>query len=119
MVRDRGTDSDIASKKPRIPNKQDSEILGVVVEILGGEHMTVKAEDGETYLATIRGKIKKRMWCRQGDLVLIVPWDFESKPRDGKKPRAHIVWRYTRTQQSWLESHGYINTQFSQDLQNI
>ncbi len=119
MPRDRGNQTDEANKKPHIPNKAENEILAVCTEILGGEHMTVKAENGQTYLGTIRGKIKKRMWVRAGDLIVIVPWDFETKPKEGKKMHAYIVWRYTRTQQSWLESHGYIKPEFQHDLQNI
>jgi translation initiation factor 1A len=111
--------SDEASKKPKIPNKKENEKLGVVIEILGGEHMTVKCENGETYLGVIRGKIKKRMWTRLNDLVIIVPWDFESKPREGKKRKAYIIWRYTRTQQSWLENHGFISDAFKAELANI
>jgi translation initiation factor 1A len=108
-----------ATRKPRIPDRRDAEILGVVTEVLGGEHMLVKAENGVVYMGVIRGKIKKRIWCRLGDLVVIVPWAFESAPKEGKKAKAHIVHRYTRTQQSWLESHGYINEAFQQELQNI
>jgi translation initiation factor 1A len=110
---------DLASKKPKIPNKQLNEILGVVTEIFGGEHMAVKAEDGQVYMGVIRGKIKKRMWTRLGDMVIIVPWDFESKPKEGKKPKAHIVWRYTRTQQTWLENHGYVSDEFRAEINNI
>jgi translation initiation factor 1A len=116
--RDRNT-QDSESKKPHIPNKRDNEMLGYVTEIMGGEHLIIKAEDGQLYMGTIRGKIKKRMWCRQNDLVVIVPWDFESKPKEGKKPHAYIVWRYTRTQQSWLEGHGYISPDFAAELSNI
>lgn len=115
---DQGQD-DLEHRRPKIPNKADNEILGVVTEILGGEHMAVKAEDGQVYLGVIRGKIKKRMWTRLGDLVILVPWDFESKPKEGKKPKAYIVWRYTRTQQSWLENHGYISSAFRNELANI
>jgi len=120
MPRDRNAaDQDEASKKPHIPIRSQGEILGVCTEILGGEHMVIKAENRLEYLGTIRGKIKKRMWVRQGDLVVIVPWDFESKPKEGKRPHAYIVWRYTRTQQSWLEGHGYIKPEFQTDLHNI
>lgn len=107
-----------ASKRPRIPNPRDGELLGVVVEIFGGEHMTVKGANGILYMGLIRGKIKKRMWCRAGDLVVIVPWDFETKSAE-RKPKAHIVWRYTKTQETWLSNHNYISQEFLQELQNI
>jgi translation initiation factor 1A len=92
--------------------------LGVVTEIFGGEHMAVKAEDGILYMGLIRGKIKKRMWCRVGDVVIIQPWYFETKT-EHRKPKAHIIWRYTRTQTTWLSNHRYLKQAFMDDIQNI
>ena len=105
-------------KRPRIPNYRNDELLGVCTEIYGGGHMAIKAEDGKTYLGVIRGKIRKRMWIRLGDLVLIQPW-YEMSTRKGKKPKAHIIWRYTRTQSNWLKNHRYIKKEFLNAMQNI
>ena len=49
------------------------------------------------------GKMKKRIWIREGDVVLVKPWEFQSDER------ADIVWRYTRTEANWLERRGYLN----------
>ncbi len=105
-------------KKPRIPDKRNNETLGVVTEIFGGGRMRVNAEDGKTYMGIIRGKLKKRMWVRVGDVVLITPWEFESK-RKGKLPKSHIIWRYTRTQTNWLVNHRVISKKFLSEMHNI
>ena len=106
-------------KRPRIPNYRNDELMGVCTEIYGGAHMSIKCEDGHTYMGLIRGKIQKRLWIRLGDLVLIQPWVGMSKPREGKKPKAHIIWRYTRTQANWLRNHNYIKGDFLEEIQNI
>jgi translation initiation factor 1A len=49
----------------------------------------------------IRGKIKRRMWIRDNDLVLVAPWDFQS----GK---ADIIWRYINAHQDKLRDDGYL-----------
>jgi translation initiation factor 1A len=108
-----------SSRLPRIPRSQDGEILGFVTEIYGGEHMAVKATNGTTYMGTIRGKIKKRMWCRAGDVVILSPWVGMSDPKGDKKPNAHIIWRYTKPQLNWLQSHNYLTDEFMLDMQNI
>lgn len=118
MPKNRRKSQTEVSKRPRIPNYRNDELLGVVVEIFGGEHMSVKGEDGTLYMGLIRGKIKKRMWCRVSDVVLIMPW-LEMTVRKDKKPKAHIIWRYTRTQVSWLENHNYLKAEFMEELQNI
>ncbi|WP_371806860.1 translation initiation factor eIF-1A [Candidatus Lokiarchaeum ossiferum] len=114
----RRNQADATPKRPRIPNYRNEEILGVVTEIYGGEHMSVKGEDGTLYMGLIRGKIKKRMWTRVGDLVILSPWYFETE-KEGKKRKAHIIWRYTRTQSTWLQNHNYIKKNFLEDMQNI
>ena len=118
MPKNRRRNQAEVTKRPRVPNRRNDEVLGVVAEIFGGEHMSVRAEDGETYMGLIRGKIKKRMWCRVGDVVIIMPWYFETR-RPGKKLKAHIIWRYTRTQTNWLKNHGYIKDSFLEDMYNI
>jgi len=118
MPKNRRRNQTEVTKRPRIPNYRNDELLGVCTEIYGGEHMQIKCEDGKTYLGLIRGKIKKRMWVRVGDVVLIMPWA-DMTVRKGKDPKAHIIWRYTRTQTNWLQNHRYIKPHFLEDMQNI
>lgn len=78
--------------------------------------MLIKCADGETRIGTIRGKIRKRMWCRLGDIVICVPWDWETQV-EGRHGKAYIVWRYTRNQVHWLENRNYLNDNL--DINNI
>lgn len=47
----------------------------------------MKCTDGKVRTYRIRGKIKRRMWIRDVNLVLVAPWDFQSE-------RVDIIWRY-------------------------
>lgn len=105
-----------STRRVRLPDKSQDEMFAMVVEIYGGDRMLLKCEDGVTRIGTIRGKIRKRMWCRLGDIVLIVPWDWETKV-EGKYEKALIVWRYTRTQITWLENNHYLNENL--DINNL
>ena len=104
------------SRKIRLPDRADDEMFAIVIEIYGGDRMLIRCEDGVNRIGTIRGKIRKRMWCRLGDLVICIPWDWETKV-EGKKQKALIVWRYTQTQVSWLRSRGHLNDEL--DINNI
>lgn len=57
--------------------------------------------DGVVRMGRIPGAMKKKIWIREGDVVIVVPWDFE----DGK---ADIIWKYTRPQIDWLDKKGYL-----------
>ncbi|MCD6511641.1 MAG: translation initiation factor eIF-1A [Thaumarchaeota archaeon] len=80
----------------------EGELLGRVIKLLGSDHVLVKCTDGKTRLCRIRGKLKRRIWVREGDVVLIAPWDF--KPDQ----RADILWRYKIAQVDWLKDNGYL-----------
>lgn len=83
----------------RIP--RGKEILGIVDNMLGANRLSVRCLDGKTRLARIPGKMKKRIWIRRGDIIIIVPWDFQDD-------KADVIWRYTSPQADWLERRGYL-----------
>jgi len=84
----------------RIPKQ--GEVLGLAVQMLGAGRIRVESEDGLTRICRIPGKLRKRVWIRLGDLVMIAPWKVQSDER------ADIIWRYTSTQTNWLRKKGYV-----------
>lgn len=83
-----------------LPSAND--ILGVAVKLLGYDRILVKCQDGHERLCRIRGKMKRRVWIREGDIVLVSPWDFQSDKR------GDLIWRYTRAQAEQLRRRGLI-----------
>ncbi|MGA2309470.1 MAG: translation initiation factor eIF-1A [Candidatus Bathyarchaeia archaeon] len=83
-----------------VPSAND--ILGVAIKLLGYDRILVKCQDGKERLCRIRGKMKRRVWIREGDVVLVSPWDFQSDKR------GDVFWRYTRAQAEMLRKKGYI-----------
>ncbi|MDH5754356.1 MAG: translation initiation factor eIF-1A [Candidatus Bathyarchaeota archaeon] len=79
-----------------------NDVLGIAVKLLGFDRVLVKCQDGHERLCRIRGKMKRRVWIREGDVVLISPWDFQSDKR------GDVIWRYTRSQAEWLRKKGYV-----------
>jgi len=86
----------------RIPKKQ--EVLGVVELMLGADKLKVKCDDNNTRICRIPGKLRKRVWIRTGDLVLVSPWKAQSEKR------GDVIFRYTHTQASWLKRKGFVKT---------
>jgi len=80
-----------------------NDVLCVAVRLLGFDRVMVKCQDGHERLCRIRGKMKRRVWIREGDVVLVSPWDFQSDSR------GDIIWRYTRSQADWLRRKGYLS----------
>lgn len=80
----------------------ENDVLCLAVKFLGFDRVTVRCQDGHERLCRIRGKIKRRVWIREGDVVLVSPWDFQSDSR------GDIIWRYTRAQADLLRRKGYL-----------
>ena len=80
----------------------EGQLLGVVTRMLGYDRVMVLGNDGKERLCRISGKLKRRVWIREGDVVLISPWDFQ------RDTRGDIVWRYTKNQAEWLRKNKYL-----------
>jgi translation initiation factor 1A len=61
-----------------------------------------ECQDGCRRLCRIRGKMKRRRWVREDDIVLISPWEFQSEDR------GDIFFRYTRNQAHWMRDKGIL-----------
>ena len=107
-------------KKPKKPNKKKkgqqiqqpefirvrtpkkNEVIGTVMQRLGGSRLSVACLDGNTRVCRIPGRLKKSLWVREGNIVLVEPWEFE-----GDK-KGDVVYRYNPTQVEWLKRKGYL-----------
>jgi len=89
----------------RIPVPAANDVLGIAIKLLGFDRIMVKCQDGHERLCRIRGKMKRRVWIRLGDIVLVSPWDFQSDVR------GDICGRYRKNQTAWLRSKGYLTMQ--------
>lgn len=82
-----------------------TDVVGVVTKLLGFDRVGVKCQDGKERICRIRGKMKRRVWIRQGDIVLVSPWDFQFDSR------GDVIWRYTKNQADFLRRKGYFTLQ--------
>ena len=86
----------------RIRLPKEDELLGIVELMLGSDKLRVQCDDGKERIVRIPGKLRKRVWIRVGDLILIQPWKVMSDRR------ADVIWRYTKTQARWLQKKGHL-----------
>ena len=52
-------------------------------------------------MARIPGKMRRRQWVREGDLIIVWPWDFQDS-------KADVRHRYTKTQAMYLSRKGVL-----------
>jgi len=96
------TPEEIEIARIRLPKQQ--EVLGVVEMNLGADKLKVKCDDANTRICRIPGRLRKRIWIKTGDLILVEPWKAQSEKR------GDVIFRYTTTQANWLKRKGYVKT---------
>ena len=84
-----------------LPNRKINEMFAIADQILGGRRVKAGGEDGESRLARIPGKMRRRQWVREGDLIVVQPWDFQDE-------KANVCMRYTKTQSLYLSRKGVL-----------
>lgn len=94
-------------KVTRAPLPKENQVIGIVEQRLGGNKMFVACLDGKTRNCRVPGRLKRKLWLRPNDVVIVEPWEFD-------KGKADIVFKYRLNQISWLRKNGYLETETSE-----
>jgi translation initiation factor 1A len=87
----------------RVNLPHGKQVLGVVIGLMGASRMRTTCKDGKERMCRIPGRMKNKVWVKEGDVVIVEPHEIE-----GDK-KGDIVWRYNPLQAKWLKEHGHIN----------
>ena len=60
--------------------------------------------DGKTRNCRVPGRLKRALWLRPGDVVLIEPWELDEEKGD-------VIFKYPSNQIEWLKKNGYLETE--------
>ncbi|MFA5797636.1 MAG: translation initiation factor eIF-1A [Candidatus Woesearchaeota archaeon] len=101
------------AKEPQVPEGEEEftrvrtprgkELLGILEQRLGGSRAKVRCLDGKTRNCRIPGRLKRKLWVRENDVVLIEPWEF-----DGDE-KGDIIFKYRPIQVQWLQRNGMLD----------
>jgi translation initiation factor 1A len=85
----------------RVRLPQGREVMGIVEQRVGGSRMIVKCFDGISRNCRVPGRLRRSLWLREGDLVIIEPWEFDNEKGD-------ILFKYNPSQVDWMKRRGYL-----------
>ncbi|ODS42242.1 MAG: translation initiation factor eIF-1A [Candidatus Altiarchaeales archaeon IMC4] len=100
MSNQKGKEDDSEIVRVRVPRA--GQVLGEVEQLLGDRRMLIKCADGFTRMCRIPGKVRRRIWLREGDIVMVEPWSVQTDEK------GDILWKYTHQQADWLGKNGYL-----------
>ncbi|MBN1385884.1 translation initiation factor eIF-1A [Candidatus Woesearchaeota archaeon] len=93
----------IESEIRRIKLPKSPETFGIVEQRLGGSRMKVRCLDGKDRVCRIPGRLKRKLWVREGDLIIVEPWEFSADDK------GDVIFKYRNTQIDFLKKKGYLN----------
>ncbi len=86
----------------RVKLPRGNQSIGVVEARLGGGRMRVRCFDGHTRVCRIPGRLKRSLWVREDNYVLVEPWEF------GGEEKGDVIYKYRPAQVTWLKRKGHI-----------
>ncbi|MBN2422907.1 translation initiation factor eIF-1A [Candidatus Woesearchaeota archaeon] len=88
-------------RRLRLPRGKQT--LGVLESRLGGSRCSIRCLDGKTRVCRIPGRLKRKLWVREGDIVLIEPWELSGDDK------GDIIFKYSKAQTQLLKRKGLLD----------
>jgi len=88
----------------RVKMPRGREVIGIITQRLGGSRMFVSCMDGKTRNCRVPGRKRRELWLREGDAIIIEPWEFDDDKGD-------ILFKYSKTAIEKLKRDGLLKTQ--------
>jgi len=105
-----------ATEKPKYQEKEDDQLWGRVIRILGNRNTLAYCNDNEIRLCHIRGSIRKDNWISVGDIILISLRGFGGEK--DKYEKGDILHKFDREDHSKLRKEKDINIKLFLMLEN-
>jgi translation initiation factor 1A len=86
----------------RVKLPKGNQVFGLLMQRLGGSRTSIRCLDGKTRLCRIPGRLRRKLWVREGDIVLVEPWEL------GGDTKGDIIFKYKPTQVKWLKDKDYL-----------
>lgn len=87
----------------RVRLPRGKEVLGIVQQRLGGSRMRVLCLDGKERICRIPGRLRRELWVRDNDVVIVEPWEL------GGDAKGDIIHKYrSKVEVEFLKRKGYL-----------
>lgn len=91
-------------KISKAPLPKGREVIGIIEQRHGGNKMKVNCLDGKERVGRVPGRLKRYLWLRPNDVVIIEPWELDDSKGD-------ILLKYKPNQVAWLRREGHLETE--------
>lgn len=89
----------------RVKLPRGREVIGIIAQRVGAGRMLISCMDGKTRNCRVPGRLRRELWLREGDVVIVEPWEF-----DGDE-KGDILFKYSKAAIEKLKKDGMLKTQ--------
>lgn len=97
-----GQSNQEGEQKVRVRLPRDREVVGLIDQRVGGSRMLIKCSDGKTRNCKVPGRLRRKLWLREGDYVIVNPWEFDDTKGD-------IMFKFTPPAVAVLKKKGLLD----------
>lgn len=90
------------SSDTNIKLPDDDQVFGIVKDLVGANKLKARCLDGEERLCRIPGRMRKKVWIREDDFIIVDPWDWQDE-------KADVAYRYDNKEEDKLREEDLFN----------
>ena len=90
-------------KITRVPLPKENQVIGIIQQRHGGNKMQVACLDGKERNCRVPGRLKRELWLRPGDVVIVEFWELD-------KERGDVILKYRPAQIEWLKRNNHLES---------
>ena len=91
----------------RVKLPRGREAIGIITQRLGAGRMFISCMDGKTRNCRVPGRLRRGLWLREGDAVIVLPWEFDNEKGD-------VLFKYSKAAIQKLKRQGMLETSESE-----
>ena len=88
----------------RVPLPKENQVIGIVQQRHGGNKMQVACLDKKERNCRVPGRLRRKLWLRPGDIVIIELWELD-------KEKGDVILKYRPAQIAWLKRNNHLKTE--------
>tara|TARA_Y100000296_G_scaffold87409_1_gene133202 strand:- start:756 stop:1082 length:327 start_codon:yes stop_codon:yes gene_type:complete len=104
MVYKRKNQGNEEQKITRVKLPRGREVLGIIEQRLGGNKVLVNCLDGKTRNCRVPGRLKRKLWLRPENVVIVEPWELN-------EDRGDVIFKYRPNEVNWLRKNNFLESE--------
>lgn len=85
----------------RVRLPRGREVIGILEQRLGASRLLVKCLDGVSRNCKVPGRLRRKLWLREGNVVIVEPWEFDDS-------KGNVLFKYSPAEVQFLKRKGFL-----------